>query len=446
MAGDLKGRRSEARRRLWSNRLRRVALGSAVIEALLIPLAPAAATIVIIVGVLALLVRLAFDKNFKLRLLPFDVPAILFCAIALASVVVSPDIGFSFYNYYNLVGAYAATYFLVGQSVQSVNDIKKVMIAMLIASALVIIYGFYQYIIGIDTSSMRWVDGEAFPELQRRVFSTWENPNILAGYLDVIICMALGVFGMVRGTWRTLLGAIIALALICLGMTYARGATLVIAAILLGYGTVKDWRILLIFGVIGVAAFIADPVLADRMMSVFSRIDTSMEMRLAFWESTMEMIADRPLLGVGWGAFYMVYPAHDYYLQGAPITIVHAHNMYLNYMAEIGLLGAIAFFWFLFGSMSKAFSLPKDDPDALTKIDEITDLQQKCERLRHWQEQRLLRGLSIGIGLAFISIALNGLTDHLLFNIPSSMLFWYLAALIPTIGWLIDVSPKTDNS
>ena len=49
------------------------------------------------------------------------------------------------------------------------------------------------------------------------------------------------------------------------------------------------------------------------------------------------------------------------------------------------------------------------------------------------EEWRLLAGLSLGLALAFISIALNGLTDHLLFNIPSSMFFWLLAALAPAV-------------
>ena len=49
------------------------------------------------------------------------------------------------------------------------------------------------------------------------------------------------------------------------------------------------------------------------------------------------------------------------------------------------------------------------------------------------EEWRLLSGLSLGLALAFISIALNGLTDHLLFNIPSSMFFWLLAALAAAV-------------
>ena len=48
--------------------------------------------------------------------------------------------------------------------------------------------------------------------------------------------------------------------------------------------------------------------------------------------------------------------------------------------------------------------------------------------ITHWEERRFASGLALGIGLAFLSMALNGLTDDLLFNIPSSMLMWMLAA------------------
>ena len=53
--------------------------------------------------------------------------------------------------------------------------------------------------------------------------------------------------------------------------------------------------------------------------------------------------------------------------------------------------------------------------------------------LGRWRRRRFVEGLSTGLGLAFISVALNGLTDHLLFNIPSSMLLWMLAAVIAAV-------------
>ena len=44
-------------------------------------------------------------------------------------------------------------------------------------------------------------------------------------------------------------------------------------------------------------------------------------------------------------------------------------------------------------------------------------------------DRKFIDGIKLGIGLAFLSMALNGLTDDLLFNIPSAMLMWQLGAL-----------------
>ena len=426
-------RRRALRRRRWGGRMARTMLYAVIAEAFLIPLAPLAAMAVLLLGCAALLLRLRIDRNFHLRRLPYDAPALLFVVIGLLSVAVAPDKAFSFYNFYHLVPIYALTYLLVGQTLRKPRELQRVVTAMAAAAAIVILYGFYQYIFGIDISAMKWVDGESFPELSKRVFSTWENPNILAGYLDIVACIAVGLASALQRGWRILALVLLVAALACLSMTYARGACLVIAAILAGYGALRDWRVLLGIAVLGAGALLADPVLADRLLSVFTRIDTSSEMRLAFWESTAAMILDHPFLGIGWGMYFMVYPEYDFYLQGAPVQIVHAHNMYLNYAAEIGVPGALSFLWFFFGSLLLAFRLPDRAQPWETVLaaheHEWKTVADVRAALSRWRRRRFVEGLSLGLGLAFISVALNGVTDHLLFNIPSSMLLWMLAAM-----------------
>ena len=411
----------------------RMMMYAVIAEAFLIPLAPLAAMVALLLGCGAMLLRLRIDRSFHLRRLPYDAPALLFVVIGLLSVAVAPDKAFSFYNFYHLVPIYALTYLLVGQTLRKTRELQRVAFAMALSAALVILYGFYQFIFGIDISSMKWVDGEAFPELSKRVFSTWENPNILAGYLDIVACIAVGLIGVLQRGWRILAILLLAATLACLGMTYARGACLVVAVVLAGYGALRDWRILLGIVVIGAGALLVDPVLADRLLSVFTRVDTSSEMRLAFWESTVAMVMDHPFLGIGWGMYFMVYPEYDFYLQGAPVQIVHAHNMYLNYAAEIGIPGALSFLWFFFGSLVLALRVPRKTPpwEAVLAAHEhawktVADVRAALGR---WRRRRFVEGLSTGLGLAFISVALNGLTDHLLFNIPSSMLLWMLAAM-----------------
>ncbi|WP_425541891.1 O-antigen ligase family protein [Selenomonas dianae] len=411
----------------------RVMMYAVIAEAFLIPLSPLAAMAVLLLGCGAMLLRLRMDRGFHLRRLPYDAPALLFVIIGLLSVAVAQDRAFSFYNFYHLVPIYALTYLLVGQTLRTPRECQRVVLAMALSAGLVILYGFYQFIFGIDIGAMKWVDGEAFPELSKRVFSTWENPNILAGYLDIVICAAVGLLPVLSRTWRMIAGILLVAALACLGMTYARGACLVVAVLLAGYGALRDWRILVGLVVLGGGALLADPVLADRLLSVFTRVDTSSEMRLAFWESTVAMILDHPFLGIGWGMYFMVYPEYDFYLQGAPVQIVHAHNMYLNYAAEIGVPGALSFLWFFFGSLVLAFRLPKRVPpwEAVLAAHEhewrtVADVRTALAR---WRRRRFVEGLSTGLGLAFLSVALNGITDHLLFNIPSSMLLWMLAAM-----------------
>ena len=426
-------RRRVLRRRRWGGRMARMMMYAVIAEAFLIPLAPLAAMVALLLGCGAMLLRLRIDRSFHLRRLPYDAPALLFVVIGLLSVAVAPDKAFSFYNFYHLVPIYALTYLLAGQTLRKTRELQRVAFAMALSAALVILYGFYQFIFGIDISSMKWVDGEAFPELSKRVFSTWENPNILAGYLDIVACIAVGLIGVLQRGWRILAILLLAATLACLGMTYARGACLVVAVVLAGYGALRDWRVLLGIVVVGAGALLVDPVLADRLLSVFTRVDTSSEMRLAFWESTVAMVMDHPFLGIGWGMYFMVYPEYDFYLQGAPVQIVHAHNMYLNYAAEIGIPGALSFLWFFFGSLVLALRVPRKTPpwEAVLAAHEhawktVADVRAALGR---WRRRRFVEGLSTGLGLAFISVALNGLTDHLLFNIPSSMLLWMLAAM-----------------
>lgn len=365
---------------------------------------------------------------------PFDFPIAIFVVISFLSVFVSPDPAFSFYNCYNLVGRYVLTYYLVVQSLNS-KDIKQVRIlpdknkhivrvalleqvkillyVMCLSLLIVIVYGFLQAFLGIGLTAeaMVWTDNAMFPGLKTRVFSTWQNPNLLGGYLDFVLGILMGVFVVIKNkNVRIAVGILFCLAAFCLTLTYARGACISIAAVMAVYGALYNRRILI--GLIFLAAvlLISDTALVERLTSVFTKLDTSSEMRLAFWESTIAMILDHPLLGIGWGAYFMVYPTYDYYMQGNFIKIVHAHNMYLNFMAEIGLFGFVSFMVYYFGIIYKAFK---------TQIADIEPLN---------------KGVMLGIGLGMSALALNGLTDYVMFNTELSMLIWLFSGIAVILG------------
>ena len=78
----------------------------------------------------------------------------------------------------------------------------------------------------------------------------------------------------------------------------------------------------------------------------------------------------------------------------------------------------------------------KDDDDKMDlqrfAAEKIELFPRKVSILR-LTENEIVEGLRVGIGLAFLSMALNGMSDDLLFNIPSSILMWMLGALSAAI-------------
>ena len=69
--------------------------------------------------------------------------------------------------------------------------------------------------------------------------------------------------------------------------------------------------------------------------------------RLAHWQAAINMAEDRPLLGVGLGNYETAYDRYRLINWRQPLG--HAHNYYLNILAETGMIGFLAYlaFWLL---------------------------------------------------------------------------------------------------
>ena len=498
-------------------------------EAFFLALSPTVAAAAIMVGIITWFLRIQIDSKYKIRSLPFDVPVAIFLLIGALSVFLSSARSFELiYNYCTLVGIYALTYFIVGQSVRTPAQVKQIVQALGASAIPVVLWGFFQFIFGIDAADVKWTDPDAFPELKKRVFSTLENPNVLAGYLDILICLALGFLAKVESrSQKLILICAIILLVACLTVTYSRGAFLTLVIIFVIYSLLKDRRLLILFvAVTGLIAY-SDTTFMNRILSTFAMSDSSEGVRVGIWVSTSAMISDHPFAGIGWGAYQFVYPQYNYYIADPNITIYHAHNIYLNYAAEVGIVGALAFFWYFFGTMFISFGLneynlrkwlseradriisdssfandladiknmikslladfsnkifdlfgskkPKlklkksrktyrevihneelnfsehtrkkfaDDKKSIDETASDEDISDDdifgddkdsdkksavdWDDLINIDDKNFLEGFKLGIGLAFLSMALNGFTDDLLFNIPSSMLMWLLGAL-----------------
>lgn len=111
--------------------------------------------------------------------------------------------------------------------------------------------------------------------------------------------------------------------------------------------------------------------------------------RLAHWQTALDMIRDHLWLGIGLGNYEPVYPA--YARLNWPLALGHAHNIYLNYAAETGLIGLAAYlgFWAT-----------------------VIALTSRAVQQTHG----LARGLALGLLGAWIHLSVHNLVDNLYVN------------------------------
>lgn len=173
-------------------------------------------------------------------------------------------------------------------------------------------YGFIQYAnvagMAADMTAQSWVDPERFPLLRRRMYSTLENPNLLGAYAVMIISILTAFFSGSGRKKEMGFAIILFVLLLCLALTYSRGAWLSLAAIVLGLTLFYDKRFGFLFFLIPLVLLFYHGQMVERFLSLFSGEDTSVGLRFALWESTIAMIEEHPLLGVGWGAIIWPIP------------------------------------------------------------------------------------------------------------------------------------------
>lgn len=360
--------------------------------------------------------RMLWTGEIRLRRTPLDAWIAGFAALAAVSVSQSAHAAAGWYNYICLVGLYLLTYILVAQTVRTRSDAVRIVTVLLASAAVVCIWGLLQYQAGIDVTAERWIDGEQFPGLKTRVFSTLGNPNVLAAFLIMIVGLTTGwILDAHPRRYRLFLLGLLGLAVACVLLTYSRGAWLTLGVMALATAAAWKhwtWRMVAFAAVaVAVVGFAAQEAFLTRLLSIrgmFNSADSSVALRWALWESTLAMVEEHPWLGLGWGSYRFVYPEYDFFVQNPDVIIYHGHNTLLSLAAEIGIPGMLCFAvaW----GMATVRSL----------------------LAMHFAD-RPKKGAYLGLALALLGMAAFSLTDHVLFNIQVTAVFWVLLALASAV-------------
>lgn len=269
---------------------------------------------------------------------------------------------------------------LCAASLPNAGERKIALGASLVAGSAAALLGWYQF--------LRGVGPEGFILFSRfmRAYGTFRQPNPYAGYLGIILPIALALV-ISYWPWRAgaswgervlwLLGAA---GLLTMGpallMSWSRGGWFGAAAAVLTVLLLRGRRaafltvlaVLVLAGVfivleldralpaslvLRVTDFTDYFTLGDVSNIVPVPANWAVVERLAHWQAAERMFAAHPWLGVGIGNYEPVYPA--YRLPRWPEPLGHAHNYYLNIAAETGLVGALAYVLFWAGAAWQAW-------------------------------------------------------------------------------------------
>lgn len=381
----------------------------------LLPLHPFFFYVTLVPAVICWLVNYKKEGEVSFVLPSLWQPGALFLLCAFLSGFVSKNIGFSLMNWLFQPFMYAFLYLLVYTTISSEREKEKALYAFLAGAVVTAAYGFFQYAnaagMAADMEAQSWVDPERFPLLRRRMYSTLENPNLFGAYLLMIISILTAFFLREKEKRRkTAFAVILLVLLLCLALTYSRGAWVSLAAIVLGLTLFYDKRFGLLFLLAPLILAVYHGQIAERFLSLFSGEDTSVDLRFALWESTMAMIEEHPLLGIGWGTYFLAYPDYNFFIQDEGVLIFHAHNMYLNMLAEVGIPGGLAFLAAFFAQAVLSWGIYRHGQDSFD------------------------RSMGLGGVLMVMALAVIGMGDHVLFSRSVSFCFWSLSALCVSCG------------
>ncbi|HEY3426013.1 MAG TPA: O-antigen ligase family protein, partial [Negativicutes bacterium] len=237
--------------------------------AFFLPLSLNITSIFLTAGAVFWLSKMLVTRRLDFKRTPFDWLIALLVVLSAASILASPDRSFSFYNYYHLMGRYILLYYLVVNHVQSLDQLKRLVYVVLASSVVVSLYGFYQYYFGAAVSAVEWVDGDQFPDLKLRVCSTLQNPNLLAGFLVIVMSLAAGL-GCKAKRWenKSLLFGLVVMLGLCLVITYSRGAWLSVIAVIGVYGLLYNRRIFWLLLLIPIVVWCAPDIMLERLVSI----------------------------------------------------------------------------------------------------------------------------------------------------------------------------------
>jgi O-antigen ligase len=252
---------------------------------------------------------------------------------------------------FQILLTYLIILFLISQAYTRTHHWRGYIWFLMSLGFFVSIFGILQYL--TFNGKLYWLRVMRYGGIP---FGPYVNRNHFAGFAEMVIPMALVplVLGKVRRERIFLVGLFALVPIVALLLCASRGGIvsfavqLLILLLLLLVRRVRSKHMMLgglvvLFAVMAVSWIGVKQVLG-RFAGIQS-LEVSTGKRTAMRRDTWRLFLDHPLLGTGLGTFEMVFPPYDSLYDGKIAN--HAHNDYLEVLAETGLLGGLCCAWFL---------------------------------------------------------------------------------------------------
>ena len=254
---------------------------------------------------------------------------------------------------------------------------------------------------------------------EERAVGSFTQPNYLGGFLAVVLPLSLVLTLHGAMARRILAGAATAAIVTGLVLSQSRGALIGAAASLVVLFALPAFRRVAMVAFAAAVTLVAATSLGwigalaatpslQAVESRFTQIDQSgaADQRADIWSGSFELALDNAVLGVGLANFPAYAPEYGILEAGTREPFLHAHNLPLNVLVELGALGLLAFVW--------------------VAVQVLAMLGRTA--IRGALERRLY---AVGLLGSFAAVALHGIADYLFtLNVMAAILFVVLGATV----------------
>jgi O-antigen ligase len=258
-------------------------------------------------------------------------------------------------SYYTRLGTqllltYLIVLFLMSQAYSRTSHWRGYIWFLMILGFVVSIFGILQHL--TFNGKLYWLREMRYGGLP---FGPYVNRNHFAGFAELVIPVALVplILGKVRRERILVVTLFAFVPIVALLLSASRGGIVSFAVeILLLFLLIVVRRIrsryVLVGGMVVLAAvmfvsWIGVAQVLERFRGI-ETLEVSAGKRSAMRQDTLRLFLDHPLVGTGLGTFEMVFPPYDSLYDGRIVN--HAHNDYLEALAETGIVGGLCCFWF----------------------------------------------------------------------------------------------------